>query len=79
MKDTEQRVKLIVSETLAIENVSNDKSFSDLGADSLEIYELLSAIEAEFGIEISDGDVGGIRTTREIVDYLLVRGVGGRE
>lgn len=79
MKDTEQRVKLIVSETLAIENVSNDKSFSDLGADSLEIYELLSAIEAEFGIEISDGDVGEIRTTREIVDYLLVRGVGGRE
>ncbi len=51
--------------------VTLDKSFQDdLGADSLEIVELVMALEEEFGIEISDEDAEKIRTVGDAVEFI---------
>ena len=67
MSDTADRVQKIVVEHLGVEadKVTQDASFiDDLGADSLDIVELVMAFEEEFGVEIPDDDllhaVGGI-------------------
>ena len=57
MSDTADRVKKIVVEHLGVEadKVTEDASFiDDLGADSLDIVELVMAFEEEFGVEIPD-------------------------
>ncbi len=51
--------------------VTDDKSFTDdLGADSLEIVELVMALEEEFGIEISDEDAEKIRTVGDAITFI---------
>ena len=47
----------------------------DLGADSLDVVELVMALEEEFGIEVPDQDVEDIRTIGDIVSYLDKREV----
>lgn len=42
----------------------------DLGADSLDMVELIMAVEEEFGIEVPDEDVEGLATVGQIADYL---------
>ena len=59
MSDTAERVQKIVVEHLGVEadKVTQDASFiDDLGADSLDIVELVMAFEEEFGVEIPDDD-----------------------
>ena len=71
----EKRVKEIVAEQLGKEEaeVKSDSSFiDDLGADSLDIVELVMAMEDEFGIEIPDEDAEKIKTVKEVVDYIKV-------
>lgn len=46
------------------------KIADDLGADSLDLVDLLMSVEDEFGIEIPDEDVEGIQTIGDIVDYI---------
>ena len=51
-----------------------DRSFiDDLGADSLDIVELLMALEDEFGIEIPDEDLIKIATIKDAIDYIKQR------
>jgi acyl carrier protein len=53
-------------------DVSDEKSFQDdLGADSLEIVELVMALEEEFGTEISDEDAEKIRTVGDAVNFIV--------
>ena len=55
--DTEQRVKAAVAEQLGmnVEDINNDASFmEDLGADSLDLVELVMSFESDFGITIPD-------------------------
>lgn len=67
------RVKDIVVEELGVEpeEVTTEASFlEDLGADSLDIVELIMAFEEEFDIEIPDEEAESISTVQDAVDYI---------
>lgn len=71
--DAFERVKEIMAEQLDVDydSISLDTSFiNDLEADSLDIVELIMAIEEEFDIEIPDEDAEKISTVGEAVSYI---------
>jgi acyl carrier protein len=71
--DIFDRVKKIVVEQLDVDpdKVVSSASFTDdLAADSLDIVELVMALEEEFEIEIPDEDAEKILTVQEVVDYI---------
>jgi acyl carrier protein len=73
MSETADRVKKIVVEHLGVEGdkVTEEASFiDDLGADSLDIVELVMAFEEEFGVEIPDDAAEKITTVRDAIDYI---------
>jgi acyl carrier protein len=73
MSETAERVKKIVVEHLGVENekVTEEASFiDDLGADSLDIVELVMAFEEEFGVEIPDDAAEKISTVKDAIDYI---------
>lgn len=68
-----ERVKKIIVEQLGVEEdkVKEDSSFiDDLGADSLDIVELIMAFEEEFDIEIADEDAEKIKVVGDVMRYL---------
>lgn len=68
-----KKVKNIISEQLGIdaEEIAMESSFvDDLGADSLDIVELIMALETEFDLEIPDEEAEGINTVGDIVEYI---------
>jgi len=70
------KVKSIIVEQLGVEEgeVTMEASFTeDLGADSLDIVELVMAFEEEFGIEIPDEDAEKITTVKDAADYISER------
>jgi len=74
--DLETRVKEIIADQLGveIEKLRDDANFvQDLGADSLDVVELVMAFEEEFGIEIPDEDAEKIRTVGDVINYLKER------
>ena len=76
MSDTPDRVKKIVVEHLGVEEdkVTPDASFiDDLGADSLDIVELVMAFEEEFGVEIPDDAAEKITTVKDAIDYISAK------
>jgi len=67
------RVVDIVAEELAVDRdeITENSSFiEDLGADSLDVVELVMAFEEEFDVEIPDEDAENIRTVEDAVSYL---------
>jgi len=69
----EKKVKEIVAEQLGrdVNEVINEASFiDDLGADSLDIVELVMAMEDEFGIEIPDEEAEKIKTVKDVIEYI---------
>lgn len=67
------RVKEIIVEQLGVteNSVTQEASFiDDLGADSLDIVELIMALEEEFDIEIPDSDAEKVVTVGDVVDYI---------
>lgn len=69
----EKKVREIIAEQLGIneEEINNESSFlDDLGADSLDIVELLMALEEEFSVEIPDEDAEKMRTVGDVANYL---------
>jgi len=73
-----ERVKKIIVDQLGVEEakvVSEARFREDLGADSLDLVELIMAFEEEFGGQISDEEAQSIKTVGEAVAYLETRGV----
>ena len=68
-----EKVKGIIVEQLGVteDTVTMEASFiDDLGADSLDIVELVMALEEEFDIEIPDADAEKVVTVGDVVDYI---------
>ena len=73
MADIAERVKKIVVDQLGVEaeKVTDAASFiDDLGADSLDIVELVMAFEEEFGVEIPDDAAEKISTVSDAIKYI---------
>ncbi len=78
-----ERVKKVIVEQLGVDDeevVSSANFVDDLGADSLDLVELIMSLEEEFGdssrkIEIPDEDAEKILTVQDAVDYLKDQGI----
>ena len=71
--NTFDKVKAIVVEQLGVDEaeVTIDSTFiDDLGADSLDIVELIMAFEEEFNVEITEDDAEKIKTVKDTVEYI---------
>ena len=73
MSDIEAKVKDAVAEQLglSVDEIKNEASFmDDLGADSLDLVELVMAFESSFGITIPDEDSAELTTVQKAIDYV---------
>ena len=77
MTTVQPKVKEVIVEQLGVdpERVKLEASFiDDLGADSLDIVELVMAMEEEFDIEIPDEEAEKLKTVNDVVSYLQTKG-----
>lgn len=68
-----EKITEILAEQLSADQESmtvDTKIAEDLGADSLDLVDLLMSIEDEFGVEIPDEEVENLHTIGEVVDYI---------
>lgn len=73
-----EKVSEIIKEQLNLDGVEITESSSfkdDLGADSLDLFELVMALEEEFGTEIPSEDLEKIATVGDVIAYLKDKGV----
>lgn len=74
--ELESKIKGIIAEQLNVEaaSVTPDASFvDDLGADSLDIVELVMAMEEEFNLEIPDEDAEKIKSVGDVINYVQAK------
>ncbi len=74
--ETLEKVKEIIAEQLGVDvsEVSEEKSLvDDLGADSLDIVDLVMNFEDEFGVKISDQDLSKIKTVKDVVEAIELK------
>jgi len=70
------KIKSIIAEQMSVaeDKVTLETSFTDdLGADSLDIFQIISELEEEFNIEFSNEDAEKIKTVGDAVDYIKER------
>ena len=68
-----EKIKKILSEQFSVdeEKITLETDIAvDLGADSLDVVDILMSLEDEFEIEIPDEDVENIKTVKQLVDYI---------
>jgi acyl carrier protein len=72
MSEIEQKVKSIVAKQLNIQDeIKPENSFvDDLGADSLDVVELVMAFEEEFSVDIPDDKAENIKTVADAIKYI---------
>jgi acyl carrier protein len=80
MASAEEKIKQIIVEQLGVDEaeVTASASFQDdLGADSLDIVELVMAFEEAFDVEIPDEDAEKIKTVNDAIGYIKAHAKGG--
>lgn len=73
-----ERVIEIIVEQLSVDGstITEETSFKDdLGADSLDLFELVMAFEEEYGVEIPSEDLEGLTTVGSVIEYMKSKGV----
>lgn len=73
-----ERMKEIIAEQLSVEadTITETSSFKeDLGADSLDLFELVMALEDEYSVEIPAEDLEKLLTVSDVMNYLKEKGV----
>lgn len=73
-----EKMREIIAEQLSVDgdSITEASSFKDdLGADSLDLFELVMSLEEEYGVEIPAEDLEKITTVGEIIEYLKDKGV----
>ena len=73
MSEVQDKIKQIIVDELGVDEAEvteNARFIEDLGADSLDLVELVMRFEEEFDIEIPDEDAEKIRTVQDAVDYI---------
>ena len=73
-----EKLKTIIAEQLSIneEEISAESNFKDdLGADSLDLFELVMALEDEYSVEIPSEDLEKLATVGDVAEYLKEKGV----
>lgn len=73
-----EKISEIIQEQLNLDGVTitEDSSFKDdLGADSLDLFELVMAFEEEYGIEIPSEDLENITTVGAVIEYIKSKGI----
>ena len=73
-----ERMREIIAEQLSVEegSITEDSKFKeDLNADSLDLFELVMALEDEYSVEIPSEDLEKLATVGDVVEYLKGKGV----
>jgi len=73
-----EKLKVIIAEQLNVgeDEVKAESNFKDdLGADSLDLFELVMSLEEEYGVEIPSEDLEKILTVNDVIEYLKTKGV----
>lgn len=73
-----EKIKEMVADSLGVDadTITETSSFKeDLGADSLDLFELVMAFEEEYGIEIPSEDLEQITTVGAVIEYMKSKGV----
>lgn len=74
MMDIKLKIKQIVARQMNLDEDSFDGCdldiVNDLGADSLDVVEILVTVESTFGVDVPDEDIPSIRTVNDIVSYI---------
>ena len=68
-----EKLKNIIAEVLNVDadEITMDTTFvDDLGADSLDLVDLVMSVEEEFGVKVADEDLENIKTVGDIVNYI---------
>ncbi|MFA5074717.1 MAG: acyl carrier protein [Candidatus Babeliales bacterium] len=71
-EDTQFKVVEIIASKLNMpqENIDINATFQELGADSLDIVEMIMGFEESFGIEIKDEDAEKIKIVKDVIDHI---------
>lgn len=73
-----EKMKELIADQLSVDadTITEDSSFKDdLGADSLDLFELVMALEDEYSVEIPAEDLQSLLTVGEVINYLKEKGV----
>ena len=75
-EDTFERISSVIVDKLIIDKnnvVPTARFVNDLGADSLDLLDLMMGVEKEFSIKIEDDEVGNITTVQDLVDLIKTK------